>query len=612
MVRKREQKSKSGEKAISSGLQVLPGWAVHFSALVVVLFAGLFSYSNSFGVPFVLDDVTSILTNPLVKQFDFRLKTRIFGDLSFALNYQMGGLNPAGYHVVNLGLHLLNAGLVYLLVQMIFRTPLLRDLFTNQHKNYLNPSMFIGFGAALLFVTHPLQTQAVTYVAQRVAVMATSFYLGSLICYAASRLSAKRAAASALLLLSLLLAIAGVLTKENAVTIPVSILLFELTFFRGDLKGRLLPILCCLLPMTVVPIVLLWRVGLSSDLLGELSRLTAESGAASRVTYLLTQFPVIVSYLRLFFFPVGQNLDHDVLLRTTLGDPVVIASFILLAAVAAGGVLLWFRSRRSSTDTDSLMAILAFCIGWFFITLSVESTIIPIRDVMFEHRIYLPSVGIVIAISTAGWLCATRLAKGDLHRSATGFVAAFAFAGLLLGFATYARNRVWSSEVMLWQDVVKKSPGKARAHGSLGHAWQRSGNPDEAVRSYLLAIRLAPGDHIARNNLGTIYLGQNRVKEALEQFQGAVSAKPDSKTTHYNLGLGYAKLERFDEAAAAYREAIRLGGESDQLLNNLGIVLFRQGKSREALKMIREAVRLNPANREAAGNLEAIEKVKAH
>ena len=138
--------------------------------------------------------------------------------------------------------------------------------------------MMIGLGAALIFVSHPLQTQAVTYLAQRVAVLATTFYLGALLCYAGSRLSGKRITAAGLLLISLLLAMAGVLTKENAVTIPLAILLFEVTFFRGDCAVGCCRSVWYLLPLVAAPLAMLGRIGFSTDLLGEVSRMTAEGG----------------------------------------------------------------------------------------------------------------------------------------------------------------------------------------------------------------------------------------------------------------------------------------------------------------------------------------------
>lgn len=601
----RKARKVEGEKTVkgtgeSAGLH---HGAWHLAAVFAIMVLGSLCYANSFDVPFVLDDVTSIITNPLVKDFHFILKSRILGDLSFAINYALGGFDTAGYHAVNLLLHLINALLVYLLAQVIFRTPLMAGFSGKGEGDSIPAPVAIGFGAATLFVSHPLQTQAVTYLAQRVAAMAAFFYLGSVICYAFSRLSRSRAASAALLLLSLLLAVAGVMSKENAVTIPLAILLFEVTFFREEFKSHLLRSSWYLFPIMAAPVIMLGRLGFTPDLLAAVGRMTAESGAPSRMNYLLTQFPVIVSYLLLYLFPVGQNLDHDVPLRNSFLDPSVIASFLLLAAVAFLGVRLWLHARRAAgTGSGALAGIAAFGLGWLFITLSVESGAVPIRDVMFEHRLYLPSAGLALVFCSAGWFLVTRRI-GDLSSAAKCFVGVFSLLGLILGGATFMRNFVWKDEITLWKDVVAKSPAKARAHGSLGHAYQRSGLPDLALASYLEAVRLSPGDHVARNNLGTLYLGKNLPQAALEQFGEGLKSDPGSIGVNYNMGLALAGLGRNVEAEAAYRRVISLDAKHDSAFNNLGIVLFRQKRYSESANAFREALRINPGNQSASRNL---------
>jgi Flp pilus assembly protein TadD len=601
----RKQKKQTPVPDTAQADVTVPVSARHLLAVIVLLFVGTICYANTFSVPFILDDVTSILTNPLVKDFDLKLKSRILGDLSFALNYRLHGLDLAGYHVVNLLLHLLNAAMIYSLVQVIFATPLLRGSVGDEKDNRSTAAMMIGLGAALIFVSHPLQTQAVTYLAQRVAVLATTFYLGALLCYAGSRLSARRSTAAALLLLSLLLAMAGILTKENAITVPLAIMLFEVTFFRGDLRRRLLPLAWYLLPLVAAPMAVIGRIGFSADLLGEVGRMTAEGGAPPRLTYLLTQFPVIVSYLRLFFFPVGQNLDHDVPLRTSLLDPAVLVSIILLAALAGAGFYSWRVARRVAGKENPLLALPAFGIGWFFITLLVESSVISIRDVMFEHRLYLPSVGMVIGISATEWGCVCSYAQ---RRATTVFMLVLTAVTLLLSSATVMRNRVWRAEVTLWQDVVSKSPLKARAHGALGHAYQRAGRQEAALHCYLEAVRLAPIDHVARNNLGTIHLLTNRPAEALAEFEAALQRSPLNAEVHYNKGIACEKLGRLNEAAAAYGEALRLKSDHDKAAYNLAFLLYRQGRVAEAVQNFKRAVELNPDNTDAVRNLEALEK----
>lgn len=550
--------------------------ARHLLALGAILLTGLLCYANSFTVPFVLDDVTSILTNPQLPAFTFSLKPRILGELSFALNYHLGGFNPAGYHGVNLLLHLLNAVFVYLLVQLLFRTPLATAPEGVSPGHDPAFPRLIGFGAALLFVSHPLQTQAVTYLAQRVTVLATCFYLGALLCYAASRLSGTRTPAAALLGLSLLLAIAGVLSKENAVTVPLTILLFELTFFRGDWRRRLLPLGWYLLPLMAAPLLMLSRLGIATDLLGDVSRLTAESGAPPRMHYLLTQFPVIVSYLRLFCLPVDQNLDHAVVLRVTPLDPVVIAAAFLLAALAAAGGLSWHKARRAAGGAGILPGLAAFGIGWFFIALLVEASIIPIRDVIFEHRLYLPSVGLAILVAAGAGALVCRLSRNHRQRAVYGLLGVFVAVGGVLSAATVQRNRVWQSEITLWEDVVAKSPAKARGFGALGHAYQRAGRLQAAEQAYREALRLAPADHIALNNLAAIFLKEQRYQEAVTTLEKVISLAPATAAAHFNLGLARTRLGNWQQAEAAFAAALRLQPDYREAAANLAAIRQRR------------------------------------
>jgi Flp pilus assembly protein TadD len=336
--------------------------------------------------------------------------------------------------------------------------------------------------------------------------------------------------------------------------------------------------------------------------------MTAEQGAPQRLTYFLTQFPVIVSYLRLFLLPVRQNLDHDIALRSSLADPVVAGGLLILLLVAAVGCRLWVRGRRVDAGDERWKVLAAFGIGWFFITLAVESTLIPIRDVMFEHRLYLPSVGLVMATAAAGWGAAGRYLSES--RRIPVFIAIFVLLGTVLGSTTFLRNRVWKDEVTLWRDIVEKSPRKARAHGSLGHALQRSGNAEEAARSYLYAVKLTPEDFIARNNLGTLYLNSGHPELALEQFEAALRASPAKAMINFNRGLALEKIGRLVEAEAAYDNAVRIDRENDRALNNLGILQYRNGNRQAAAESFRQALRINPTNKQASENLASIERAE--
>jgi len=283
-------------------------------ALFIVIL-GIIIYSNTFHAPFVFDDEPSITDNTVIRELGnfflndsgYRYNPRRFiGYLSFAVNYHLNGLDVTGYHLFNIAVHLINALLVFSLVRLSFRTPVLKDssLFTSADV--------IAFLSAVLFVAHPVQTQAVTYIVQRVTSLAVLFSLSALVFYARWRLALESGRSSArslpLYILSIVSIILAMKTKEISFTLPVLIVLFDIFFFRKLRPGYLVPVL---LTMIIIPLDMLHVAKPLGEIISDVSTVTRVKSALSRWDYLFTQFAVIVTYLRLLIFPVNQNLDYD-------------------------------------------------------------------------------------------------------------------------------------------------------------------------------------------------------------------------------------------------------------------------------------------------------------
>lgn len=542
----------------------------HLSPGIIILLTGFFCYANSFTVPFVLDDVTSILVNPNIKTPVFSLKPRITGELSFALNYHLHGFSLPGYHLLNLFLHLSCALLVYQLVITLFRTPLLRGAADNKLERW------IAAAAALLFVAHPLQTAAVTYLAQRVTLLAALFYLAAVLFYLWLRLAPRPINSVALCIMSLVSAAAALLSKENAVTVPLAIMLCEFTFFEGAGRKRLVTLGVVFLPILAVILLVNRGIFLQGDFFTAFLTMTAERGAPSRLTYLLTQFPVILEYLRLFFIPYGQNLDHDVALRSSWRDPVVLAAFLSLVLIVGAALLLCLRGRKGVLLKERILLLAGFGVAWFCIAISLESGLVPIRDVMFEQRVYLPSAGLVITVASLLWFFIVKWSvAGSALRRFTFVITILTGIAVVL---TVSRNRVWSSEVTLWEDAAAKSPAKGRTYGALGHSYQRAGRLSDAESAYLEAVRLAPQDYIARNNLGAIYLKQHRYDEAASQFKEVLALSPATAAAHFNLGLAFTGLGKLAEAESSFAAALRLQPDYPGAGENLKAVQHARGR----------------------------------
>lgn len=590
-----------------------------FPAILLVLATGIVVYSNTFQVPFVLDDNRAIARNDVIWSLDNFgsgynfLPNRYVAYLTFALNYHFGGLDLPGYHAVNLAIHLACALLVFALLLMTFLTPFFRvrggnsdlDLDSGQSSTstFSSPRAFIPLFAALLFVAHPVQTQAVTYVVQRITSLATMFYLLSVVLYVAARLRLEargtrheekgtshesRVTSHGFLFLfagSVFSAILAMKTKEIAFTLPLAILLYEACFFRGPWKRRLLCLLPLLATLPIVPMTVLDVGGTSSDIqpsagqaglsLGD--QLRADS-SVSRLDYLFTQFRVIVTYLRLLVLPVNQNLDYDYPVYTTFFTPPVFLSFLLLTALFALALYLWF----SSSLEPRASRLISFGILWFFLTLAVESSLIPIDDVIMEHRLYLPVFGAVTAFAAAFWLVAERLtgvAGGRLLVSVAALLA------LGLGLATWQRNQVWGDSVRLWQDVAAKSPNKRRALNNLGVALTDAGRPSEAIETLSRAMALKPLSLNVYNNLGKAYIMNGQSEAALPLLKKAIELDRQASDSYINLAMAYNQLRQFLNTIALLEQNRHWIGDRVEAHYHLGVAYaflgYREAASRK-------------------------------
>jgi Flp pilus assembly protein TadD len=536
-----------------------------------IVLAGLLAYSSAFPGAFVFDDGFNVARNAqLDRPLDFlpgrpgyaAQPNRAVTFATFAIDRAVAGNDPTFHRAVNLAIHLASALLVLGLVLAAFRTPRLRG-------SALSPAAsVVGMVAGLLFVTHPIQTQAVSYVVQRLASLATLFYLLSALLYLRWRsdpgTGPGRWRARACHAGALLAALLAMRSKEIAFTLPLALLLLEAGLLDGPWKRRLVALAPFVAIAALIPATVLLSPAPAGVSLGDPAQ-----GSASRGDYLLTQLTVVTRYLGLVAVPVGQTIDHDVPVRHSLADPAVLGSAAVLLGIAAlAGWLVLASSPRRARPLDPAARLAGLGIAWFFLALSVESTLIPIDDVMVEHRVYLPFAGLSISIAVMIALCARRIAPGRSVALATG-------TGLLLaagfGTVTWVRNGVWSSEVALWTDAVAKSPGKARP----------------------------------RNNLGAELYRLGRRAEALPLLQDAVRIDPTYAHGCESLGLALADAGRLAEAEALFRRAIALDPKLAEPWFDLGTLRFEAGRYAEAAPYFEKAIAIRPAYPDAYANLAA-------
>jgi len=592
--------------------------------VLAVAVLGFAIYSNSFDCSFHYDDYSNIVENGAIRDvsdvgeiWNF-LPRRFVGYLTFALNYRFGGLDVFGYHLVNVLIHIGAALLVMYLSRMLLSAPGMRPRELGRHSGA------IAFWCGMVFLAHPIQTQAVTYIVQRLASLAALFYLGSLALYVKARLSEGR---TGMLLYagSACAALLGMFTKENVITLPFAVILVEACFLQSGTKRALDIVRSIKFWVTAIPFLAfllilpaLFSFNLSAFFHPTFSHRQGDPQLTSFV-YFISQFRVLVTYIRLLVLPVGQNLDHDIPASDDLFALPTLGSLVFLTALLAAAVFVFPRNRP-----------VAFGIFWFFLTLSVESSFKPLNNIMFEHRLYLPMFGVSLGAVSGVW----RLAGG--RRPVQAVVVLLLVVGVY-SVMTYRRNMVWKDEITLWSDAVKKSPRKARARYNLAYAYEKAGRLEEAKKAYAEAIELYPAYVDALHNLGSLLSMEGKYDEAKKYYSRALDIEPGFVKSYLNLGNDYFRRGRYDEAARAYETALAhdpnyvqahinlgmvctekgdydrareelekarvLDGENFEVYFRLGNVAYREGRFEEAAEHYRKSLRLNPGYVPASRNL---------
>ena len=638
-----------------------------FLAALVLVVAAILAYANSFRGPFVFDDVEAIVENETIRSLSPAVLSPPFADgqtvggrplvnLTLALNYAVGGLNPVGYHVVNLAIHLA----AMLVLFGLFRRTLLipgTESGSPPRSALCPPELVVPFAAAvaLLWGLHPLQTEAVTYVVQRAESLMALLYLLTLYCFlrgverpsSAGPTEGKKA--GIWMGFSVGACFLGMATKEVMVSAPVIVLLFDRAFVSGTIAEA-------------------WRRrriyygGLAATwlLLGALVLSTRNRGGSmglglnvSLGDYLLTQGPAILHYLRLVLWPHPLIFDYGAIFPEQAMT--ALPAVLVVAALALGA--LWLLWKKPAAG---------FLAGWFFAVLAPTSLVPANRQTISEHRMYL-ALAPLLFLGAA--LVVRRLPPGR-----RGTVAA-ALAGMLAvtwGALTWQRNTVYQSDLALWSQTTEQRPENPHAHSNLGIALAAAGRTEEARAQFAEAVRLDPRMASFRNNLGSALMNLDRPREAAEQYHEAVTLlptfvgawvnlgralddsgqsreaiaafdealrqrpgdwevrmlrafsllqsgradaaipelatlikeRPDHLGARVNLAAALSNLNRLPEAAAQYAEVVRLQPNDAQFRNAFGIVLAQIGRLGDARTQFAEAVRLDPTATAARNNLE--------
>ncbi len=599
-------------------------WQILAAALVLTMF--VVAYSDTLHHSFQFDDYNIIVNND--KIFHLDLPTIISSNyfrpvlfVTFALNYHFGAADPFGYHLVNLGLHLLNMVLVFYLISVLLRL-VNRGAAQREEGWQRIPRFYPALLGTVIFGLHPLQTESVTYIASRSSVLCTSFVLLTVAAFLAARIEgedgpqplARRVAWLAAATASFVL---GVATKELGICAPLILLLLEfLIFSRGAaLAGKARNIVRYHLPFLAL---ITFGAGLR---LAFMFRLHNPAEFRSPWHNLLSQFRVVVRYMVMTFLPVNQNVDPDVRTSESLLEPSVILSLLLILLVLACG---WVLRKR--------YPLAALGIFIWFTALLPTSSIIPLRDLMAEHRVYLPMVGAaLLAASLPGMLSPKAAQAGRIALAAT------LVAGLGLSVATFQRNRVWLSGLTLWADSVSKSPEKERpvmhyanaisatgrlqeakqlyekvlalnpenatARYNLGIIYKQLGDYDRGVEEWRHVVRMEPGHPNVHINIGNYYFSRGELEKAFQEFKAEIRRNPRNPLGYFNLGNYWRRVGELERAEASWIKALSYKQDLEVCRLRLGTLYFEDNRLGKARQQFEAVLRFNPGSAPAMFNL---------
>jgi protein O-mannosyl-transferase len=567
------------------------GYISLIGSVVTLLIAVL--YSQVIQSPLLFDDIPNIRDNKLVRITDLLPGTlvdagiksvasnRPVANISFAINYYFHGYHVMGYHIVNMVIHLLTGLFLFLLLQETLRITKNKSLSFLVSESDNVP--MLAFTAALIWLVHPLATQSVSYIVQRMTSMSAMFYALSLLCYVRGRVAREKNSKWMLFGACIISGVLAVGSKEIAVTLPFFILLYEWFFFR-DLDTtwlrRNLPYISIVIAIGII-LTLFYLRGVHQSSFTEWYS-DRDFNLGQRV---LTEFRIVLMYLGLIFVPnPGRlNLDYDFPLSYTLINPPT----TLLAILVVAGLIIFaiFLAKRER--------LISFAILWFFGNLAIESSVIPL-ELVYEHRTYLPSMFVVfLAVIMVNHYLKPRWAQ----------VLVFCCVTAVFSFWTFQRNIVWHDEISLFQDCLMKSPHKSRTHNNYGLALMGKGRVDEAIAQCSQAVELAPnipGHHIS---LGTAYMKKGELDKAIAQYQMAINLDTKDMQFPLNMAKALEKKGKPREAMKYYAEVLRKEPKNVLALNGMGGALATLGRYDEAMRYLAVSQKDEPDNPETYNHI---------
>jgi len=562
-------------------------------ALVAASAGATLAYAPSLDGEFQFDDWTSIQVNWSIRDpahllgalapSDLLGPARPVTELSFALDHALGGIRPFPFHLTSLALHILAALLAFLLVRDGLRRV--------GHARADGLAAFVA-GA---FALHPLQTESVCYAAQRAELLSSVLYLAAFLLLLRARDAWPRPpawgwAGGATVALALALG-----AKTIAVTLPAAFLLHAAVLGGDPGAARLARRVARALALSAAA----WALSIAAIVknltqLGPASGAGLSAGGLGAWRYFLTQLRVEWLYARLLAWPAGQSVDRAFTPSPGLDHGPTLAAATATAALLALAGWLWWRAERGAAPAAARPV--AFGIAWWLLLLAPTSSVVPIADLVAEHRVYLALLGPLLALAVAGDLALSRLPAGRA-RAAALVLGAAVWTGL--GGALAARAQLWRSQLALWADAAAVSPDSSRVVGNHAYALHVSGAREAAIPVYARALELARTPHdvaATARNLSVLYCTTKEFERALAVVDRGLAAEPHDFELRINRALALRGLFRIEEALVEASRAVALA-DQPSAHDTLGLVLLMRADPAAALAEFRAARRLDPERR---------------
>lgn len=553
--------------------------------LLFLVFVTIATYYNSIGVPFYLDDIGSIVNNASFKDATFSslftdYGLRVIGYFSLFVDFERNKLTVSGYHYTNIIIHVLSGLTVYVWVRKLVGLA-----YGTLPKSSVSA---IAFFAALIFLLHPLQTQAVTYIVQRLASLVALFYLVSMCSYTLARSGSNKAANMFFYVLFILSAVCALLTKQNAFTLPFAILLIEFTFFNSKVARRIAigGFICCLV-FVLTYLAFPQTLGSYVALLDSLTRETLEF---TRFEYFCAQLPILWLYICKFFWPIGLHLDYGAKISDFSAIGVTLAGFfhIVLLSIAI--------AKRKK------MPLLFFGIVLFYVLHAIESSIIPIRDLVFEHRTYLPNVALVMITFGIGIELWIRVfGEGKAKRISVLITVIICS----LAYTTYQRNEQWLDPEKFYENELAHNPNNVRTLHNYAEFVGRKGDLEKSETLINKMYEVSDGklDGAMVNTHIVLLMSKGQFKDAVILGKKLLEQKTLHPNTRVhvlsNMGIVFTTLGQYRRADNYFREAYPTGVMSTKALMAYAFSLIKNGFPVKAIEVIEEIERLRPQSKQA-------------